>query len=596
VRTQSLLLSTGQLWLALALAAWPAGAQGVDLQEGALTTQGARLAPRDEIPTLYHIAVELGPLWTYKAIQRVTYTNNEDVTLHEVVFHLYPNAGYMLEGKHGKNVLLKRVKVDGTEVTPVEEGTLVTVPLSPGLRPKISVEIEMTFVGRLPSIDDGADLSATAMEQLQELLKMLTGDGALGGGLKNFGIFGTTGQIGSMALWHPVVAAHDERGWDRGTPEEMGDFSYFDAADFKVAVRAPREMRIAAGGVTTAQRLVGDQQEIICTATRARELTLQVSSDYRRASGEVGEIRVNSWFLADHASTGMDVLTYAMRSVAAYEREFGPYPYRELDVVEAPLLGGVAGVEFPGLCTIATMFYQDAGAAAGDPMARMMSSPYMQDTLEFVVAHEVAHQWWNATVGSDSRGHPFIDEALANYSAVRYFEVVHSPSKAQKVLQMQVLLNYHMSRMMGNPDRPVDLPTSEFTDMVEYVATVYGKGAMFYLALRDAVGEAVFSQAIQAYYRDRYLAIAGPMDLPDQIKRIVPEQAAEVDDLCQRWLHEAHGDEDLGTMDMTDMLSVMLEMMGDTGTELDPWLHLFSDLLELSRDYDWDGLLGGSGW
>ena len=37
--------------------------------------------------------------------------------------------------------------------------------------------------------------------------------------------------------------------------------------------------------------------------------------------------------------------------------------------------------------------------------------------LEFVVAHEVAHQWWHGLVGSDSRDHPYVDEALAQLVA-----------------------------------------------------------------------------------------------------------------------------------------------------------------------------------
>ena len=57
----------------------------------------------------------------------------------------------------------------------------------------------------------------------------------------------------------------------------------------------------------------------------------------------------------------------------------------------------------------------------------------MVDTREFVVVHEVAHQWWSAVVGSDSKRHAFLDEALANFSAALYFEVVHGDEAATVV-------------------------------------------------------------------------------------------------------------------------------------------------------------------
>ena len=41
---------------------------------------------------------------------------------------------------------------------------------------------------------------------------------------------------------------------------------------------------------------------------------------------------------------------------------------------------------------------------------------------EFVVAHEVAHQWWNVVVGNDSINNAWVDEALTNYYALIYYE------------------------------------------------------------------------------------------------------------------------------------------------------------------------------
>ena len=46
-------------------------------------------------------------------------------------------------------------------------------------------------------------------------------------------------------------------------------------------------------------------------------------------------------------------------------------------------------------------------------------------TREFVIAHEVAHQWWHAMVGNDSISAPVVDEPLAQFSACVHFEQAH---------------------------------------------------------------------------------------------------------------------------------------------------------------------------
>jgi hypothetical protein len=47
------------------------------------------------------------------------------------------------------------------------------------------------------------------------------------------------------------------------------------------------------------------------------------------------------------------------------------------------------------------------------------------DGLEQTVAHEVAHQWWYAVVGSDEYYQAWQDEALCEYSLLDYWGAVH---------------------------------------------------------------------------------------------------------------------------------------------------------------------------
>jgi aminopeptidase N len=65
-------------------------------------------------------------------------------------------------------------------------------------------------------------------------------------------------------------------------------------------------------------------------------------------------------------------------------------------------------------------------AGVTDSLYDAPEAPY----FEWIVAHEVAHQWWYGLVGSDPVNEPWLDEGLTNYSITFYFEDVHGPAYA----------------------------------------------------------------------------------------------------------------------------------------------------------------------
>ena len=42
--------------------------------------------------------------------------------------------------------------------------------------------------------------------------------------------------------------------------------------------------------------------------------------------------------------------------------------------------------------------------------------------MEYLIAHETAHQWWYSVIGNDEINEPWLDEALTEYSTILYFE------------------------------------------------------------------------------------------------------------------------------------------------------------------------------
>lgn len=55
--------------------------------------------------------------------------------------------------------------------------------------------------------------------------------------------------------------------------------------------------------------------------------------------------------------------------------------------------------------------------------------------LEYVIAHETAHQWWYSAVGNDEISEPWLDEALTEYSTIVYFEQKYGKDMANKLIK-----------------------------------------------------------------------------------------------------------------------------------------------------------------
>jgi len=517
----------------------------------------------DEDIPFYRIQVDFDTdFLTYDGKLDLWVRNRSGKPWDKLVFHLYPNfpaiAGDL------KNLKVTSASVDGKVLAPLPSNmaspTSFQLPLDTALAPGASTTVTLEFSGLVKRFPPAA------AGPLGDLWGAVTD--ILSGGSGDWGLFSYSSGILSLSLWYPVLAIFDEQdGWDVAEPSGIGDFAYFDVADHLVTVRMGPDHTL----VTTGNEIGRDGDAWQFGAGAAREFTLTASKVFRLESastGTNGTVRVTSVALEGEQSTQKLVLDAAVDSIVAYEALFGPYPYKELDVVRSDLRGGVGGVEFPGLVTIAGMLYLDETSREFADMRRTLESRFMRETVQFVVSHEVAHQWWNAVVGSHCRNHPFVDEALANYSSILFFERRYGAEAAERQTLFELKLPYQIHRFFGGTDMPVDQPTAGFDDLVGYSAIVYGKGGMFLKVVRDTMGLDAFSSALSGYYSDNLFRIASPEKLVRTLESGTP-RGEEVRALALRWLAGTHGDEDIGQFEVGAILPVLL---AELDVEVEGWM------------------------
>jgi len=407
--------------------------------------------------------------------QVIRYTNAEEAPLRDLYLRLFPNTpGY------GGEMRVSALRLNGEPVSPeVRLGrSALRLLLNPPLAPLETVTLSLAFSATVP-LTDGIDYAQFSYVR------------------------------GVMALpeVYPIIPVYDDEGWNVEVAPEYGDAVYSDVAFYQVEVTAPPTMTLVASG-TCAVREAGRWS---CQAGPVRDFVLILGDDYQVASQVAEGVIVNSYFYADHRESGEGVLRMAVNALTLYSRLFGPYPYEELDVVETPTRAG--GIEYPTLVVISDRLYN------GHPR------------LEWVVAHEVAHQWWYGVVGSDQVDEPWLDEALTQYTTLLYHEFLYGTDVAAGILKDDFQATYDRLVEEGN-DMPAGLPVAAYPRDL-YSPVVYRKGPLYFHALRERVGDEAFFAVLRTYYRRHRYGIATPESFLATVKSVT---GREHRDLYERWI------------------------------------------------------------
>ena len=454
---------------------------------------------------------------------------------------------------------LERVEVDGEDVPPALDRSLLTLPRPPGEEQR-RVEVRLDF-----------SYSAGITEKGDDLL------GALGGTDLQPSEIGLLGRHeGGLALghWFPVWIAPGGR--DDPDATGFGDIANFPAALISARIEVPPEWKVFSGGVNTDRRTDGGKTVYAEEGAGVRDLAVYVGRAVEVHESRAGDTTVRVVSQAADAAEGTEVGREATDALSALGDAFGPYPWSELDVVDVPLGSGVGGMEWPGMVWISQSFFAGGlpGLGALEGLAGLedalrglgglegleglgdvgelgglggLVDPNVVGSLRpFVVAHEVGHEWWHALVGNDSIAAPVVDESLAQFSACVVFRV-HAPEDAPRVCEVNTVGQYRMLRALGAPDARADQATTDFASSHQYGPVVYGKAPQLFERLRSVLGEEATLAALRRYAEANAFAVATPGALRDALVSAAPSQSAEIDGLWHRWMEEAHGDEDLGT-------------------------------------------------
>ena len=377
-----------------------------------------------------------------KVIQTLTLTSRAEEARQEIVLRTWPNAflhpdtspiagdtACLPDGFSAGSLVMETLEVDrggAAEAAAYRYGddarTVLTVPLSETWAAGEPLTVRLCYTVNFPHA------------------------------MYRFGWWEDTFMAGhafvTPALWQE--GAYRTDAW-----QTLGDPLSGECINVSLRLTLPEGYRCAAGGTVTAGSQEGGSSVWCIEAPAVRELGLVMSKGLKAVSRSIGGVQVQA--LAENKAQAGRLLDTASEALKAYSERYGSYPWPVYTVCALPL--GVDGAEYTALA--------------------MVSQKLEGTRQEYAVAHETAHQWWYALVGSDSQTHPWLDEALCEYSLLDYVESRYGSAAREELRQSRIEPSMRITVAgQATPGAPLDY----FETASDYQMLVYGRAAAFLCA------------------------------------------------------------------------------------------------------------------
>jgi hypothetical protein len=417
--------------------------------------------------------------------QTITYPNWTGETLTSLVLAVEPN---LWSGGFNLNSL----SVDELPITNYQLPDLsqrLEIPLPQPLAPGGTITITMSYGLILPQMQAYSNPNEVRPQ-----------------------IYGFSERQLNLVDWYPFVVPYiSGEGWILHNPWYYGEHLVYDTADFDVTVTFTdgSSPQIAASGAEEASGTAGSRR---FTLEAGRTFALSISTLFKVATRQVGDVTVYSYYFAYYDAPGQAMLDTTVEAMQTYAEKFGPYRHKTLTAVQGDFNDGM---EYSGFYFISRDYFN-------------LYDNTPKNYLVIIAAHETAHQWWFDAVADDQALEPWLDETLATYSERIYYETVHPD-----LLNWWWGYRYFEFQKAGY----VDTAIYDGGGQRPYWDKVYLTGARFIEALREKVGDEIFF----AFLKDYYTQFVGKRATTADFFRVFREHSnADISDLTKQYFQNSY--------------------------------------------------------
>jgi len=387
--------------------------------------------------THYHLDVSLNYDHQELALlQIIDYTNNTGETLTELPL-VVPPASF--EGAFQLSLLQINLSTYETSIT--MDGAVMRLRLDPALEPGHKMSITLNYQLRPP---------------------------------KSAAAFGYTKRQLLLANWYPFIPPYQQnQGWVINPPGAVGEHLAYPLTDITVNLHIMSKHKDLVIAASAPMQSVSEGCYQFSTES-VRNYSLAISPYYQVTTLNNPLARINIYTFPEHSHLGERAANLALQAWETFTELYGDNQRAFMSVVEAEIADGL---ECDGLFFLSDWYFETADETP-------------KNYFELLIVHETVHQWFYAFVHNNQATEPWLDEALATYSELIFYER-HHPELSEWWWGYRIWY-YDLA---GS----VNASIYDFNNYRPYINAVYLRGAAFLHTLRTEIGDPLFFDFLLTY-------------------------------------------------------------------------------------------------
>ena len=441
---------------------------------------------------------------TITANMQLTYYNKSKTDIESITLLLFPNAYNSVEsapfekseisyaypnGFSSGGIEVNNIKVNNQAANSAlsDNGQQLTVTLQQKLGYNKSVTVSLDFILTIP-VASG-----------------------------RFGVIDNTVNLGN---WYPIAAINKDGNFIYSDYSAIGDPFYSDIANYNISLTLPSNYTPAASSPLIGT-IDGEITTWTANATGLRDYAIVFGTGYKVHSQSINGIKINCYY-KQNVSQAESAVKAATDSIKLFNDLFGAYPYEQFNIVQTSFF--IGGMEYPGIVFIDDAYFDEGNL----------------HPLENVVVHECAHQWWYGSAGNDQINTPWIDEGLATYSTMLYYENYKDHETYKIYYKYYVTNGYRFHRdnlknKYGDFSQNMNRPLHEYECSEMYNMLCYEKSVMMLQGIRELLGDDLFF----ANVKDLYTGNAGDIITKEEfINSFSRNSSKPISEFIHSWLED----------------------------------------------------------
>ena len=210
--------------------------------------------------------------------------------------------------------------------------------------------------------------------------------------------------------WYPKPGVFWHGAWNCHQYHSTTEF-FSDFGTFKVNLTVPDRYVIGASGVPTGNKKNSDGTKTLSFyGEDIGDFAFAASPHFKVTDGtyasSMGPVLVHVLALDCHPDAGPRYRDIQLKTLAQFDKRYGPYPYKIITVIDPEPGSQTGGMEYPTLFTGGTSWYEPT------------------HSTELVTEHEFGHQYWYGMVATNEFEDAWLDEGINSYTEVKVLDAI----------------------------------------------------------------------------------------------------------------------------------------------------------------------------